>query len=393
MKELIKDNIRLMIYIADYWPLFSGYVYHLQLLLPLLKKYNIEPWILAHKYPGLKSEEVVNGVLVRRIKIPKLFKIKATISELYLLPFFFRYRKEFDLALTITDGPACPILMKICDKPLIRPIAISEDFSEKFRGISGSLKKISFWYADHIIAISPATEKNYYDINWPMNKITLIPHGVDTNIFKPADSMEAVIKLRSKLGLPLAPNKLFLTVGAIEPRKGQDKLIEAWHHISEANKSVYLVIIGPVLNKAYYNNLLVKIEKYELKKQIIFVGRSEKVSEYMRCADGFVFTSKREGFGIVIIEAMSSELPVVAFTIKDILPFIINRTETGILVEQGDSKALAEEVLKIASDADLQSKIGKAARIEVFERFSLYKEAEAHAKLYWQVFQQQSKKK
>ena len=106
----------------------------------------------------------------------------------------------------------------------------------------------------------------------------------------------------------------------------------------------------------------------------------------MRCMDGFVFASEREGFPNVIIEAMATGLPVIAQDIPGILSYIIRSPETGVLVQPGDNAEIANWVLNFAKKPELGKIIGKKARQEVIQKFSLETEVMAHAKLYKDIF-------
>ena len=216
----------------------------------------------------------------------------------------------------------------------------------------------------------------------------LIPRGVDNDIFRPAATDDEIDRLRDELDLPKRPNPLFLTVGAVRERKGHLDLVEAWRLLSPELPTEHLIIVGPVGDESYYQMLTRRITELGLTDRIHFKGWSHQIPDFMRCVDGFVFASVNEGFPNSVIEAMSSGLPIAAFNIEGILPFIVSTRKDGIIVPCGDREALAREVLRLSENSALRAELGRASRATAVERFSLVKEAEAHAKLYWTVYEQ-----
>ena len=100
-----------------------------------------------------------------------------------------------------------------------------------------------------------------------------------------------------------------------------------------------------------------------------------------RRADIFVHTSRWEGFGIVLLEAMLAELPVVATRVSAI-PEIVADAETGILVEPGDVSGIARALAQLLDDAGLRRAFGHAGRRRVEEEFSVARMTLATAQVY-----------
>ena len=128
-----------------------------------------------------------------------------------------------------------------------------------------------------------------------------------------------------------------------------------------------------------------KLIRANLENRVHLIGHCEKIAELMHCADGFLFASENEGFGNVIIEAMATGLPVVIQELPGITDFIFSNPDTGIVVPIGDNDALADKVIRIIKDPDFGKLIGKRARQEVINRFSLEDEAKSHAMLYHNI--------
>lgn len=380
--------LRLLVYQRAYWPLFGGYAHHLRYRLKLMTQFGIEPWVLTQRIGDCKSEEFVDDVLVRRIRVPLASNMRQILAEAALFPALVKHNAHFDLALISSANISGPFIRDICGRPVIRESVIGENHARKFTSTPlGMVRKFCFRKVDFVVAISPALERAYLDVAWPRDRICLIPRGVDNEAFRPPSSIAEIDSLRRILGMPERPSLLYLSVGAIRERKAQLDLVEAWRLLSSEIPDEHLVIVGPVGENSYYQALKKRICDLGFGHRIHLVGRSDRVAEYMRCVDGFVFSSKNEGFPNSVIEAMSSGLPVVAFDIEGITSFIIDDGKDGILVPTGDQHRLAEEVKRLSENLDLRRRIGWAARDKTIRRFSLEKEAEAHADLYWRIHQ------
>ncbi len=134
----------------------------------------------------------------------------------------------------------------------------------------------------------------------PSVNVVRIPSGVDLERFRPA-SAEEKNEEKAFLGMAAHP-LLFLSVGRIETRKGQDFLLDAWKRLQTEFPGSALFLAGPANDDSnpFYRTLEEKIRAQEL-KNVFFGGKREGVESCMRAADCFLFASTQEGFGNVFI--------------------------------------------------------------------------------------------
>ena len=173
--------------------------------------------------------------------------------------------------------------------------------------------------SNKIIAVSEATKKDilkFYPKISP-EKITVIHHGFDSKIFQQEISQERSDQIVSKFkifapSLSLGQNSKFLLyVGAIQPRKNLSLLIEAFEKIKENHPEMKLVLAGAPAWK--FESTLKKIDESIFKNDIIVTGTLpfSEIAVLYKNAEVFVFPSIYEGFGIPILEAFASGVPVV----------------------------------------------------------------------------------
>ncbi len=220
--------------------------------------------------------------------------------------------------------------------------------------------------ADRIIAATPA---EYAQLHWlyaaDMNKVEVIPPGVDIKRFSPIDKADA----KSRVGIePGHRNILF--AGRIEPLKGIDTLLSAMsliqEHSPEAVENVSVTIIGgdpwsddPSREMARLQELRSSLGVTDI---VTFLGARDQdvLPNYYAAAEMVVMPSHYESFGLVALEAMAMGTPVIASEVGG-LAFLVKDGENGFLVPSRDPEALAERIYTLLMDDDCRHELGARA--------------------------------
>lgn len=158
-------------------------------------------------------------------------------------------------------------------------------------------------------------------------------------------------KKRSKSENKTTTNKL-LYVGTIEKRKGIHLLLQA---LKEVKEEYELNLIGGYKpTDDYYLSLLGLLKDNNLKGKVFFRGRvsNEELRNYYIQSSVFVFPSLHEGYGMVIIEAMSYGLPVIAFK-NSAIPYLVKDNHNGLLAENHNVPELQVRIIEILKDTQL----------------------------------------
>jgi colanic acid/amylovoran biosynthesis glycosyltransferase len=190
------------------------------------------------------------------------------------------------------------------------------------------------------------------------NRIVTIHCGVETDVFLPSQ--------RKQTG-PL----VFLSVGSLLPRKGHVYLLAACRLLKEHGINFQCIIIGEGPQR---NELQGLIQKYGIEEKVKLVGSipHEDVQIYYDKTDIFVLPSLNEGIPVVLMEAMSKGLPVVATRITGI-PELVTHEKHGILVSPGDHTDLADAMMRLAKDTAFRKILGGNARNKIETEFNLEK--------------------
>ena len=201
--------------------------------------------------------------------------------------------------------------------------------------------------ASQIIIPSPYVKKLMEKL-LPKKKIVYIPLAFKTN----REISLSTLKNGNKL----------LFVGTIEPRKGIIYLLQSLFLLKQQNVSSFCSIVGAVIDESYYQTLLTYINENSLSENVCFLGRvsDTELNNLYSTSDCFVFPSLHEGFGMVLVEAMSHGLPVVAFN-NSAIPYTVKNDENGLLVENKNTAKLGEAIKNVMENEKLRLNLGKNA--------------------------------
>jgi glycosyltransferase involved in cell wall biosynthesis len=230
-----------------------------------------------------------------------------------------------------------------------------------------ALRNVWLRDADAFVAMSRVIRDEMLAAGIPGERILLLPHGVDTERFSPV-TVEEKLALRRELGLP--EGVLAVYSGRLLRGKGLETLLDAFASIAERAVGLGLVLVGSGEGQALSveDELRRRVTERGLGTRVVFAGRSERVEDYLRAADLFVFPSVFEALGIALVEAAACALPAVASRTGGIVD-VVEDGVSGHLVAPGDTGALSEALLGLSEDAALRSRMGKEARVTALARF------------------------
>lgn len=155
-------------------------------------------------------------------------------------------------------------------------------------------------------------------------------------------------------------NGNLIYIGTIEPRKGLKYLINSLIILRGKNVDFSLQVIGKVKDFQYYEELLELIKKNNIDVKFYgFINDNQK-DYLLKKAQVFVFPSLLEGYGMVIREVMAYGLPIVCFD-NSAMPFLVKQNVNGILVENMNSKAMADAIASILTDQSLRKRLSNGS--------------------------------
>jgi glycosyltransferase involved in cell wall biosynthesis len=165
------------------------------------------------------------------------------------------------------------------------------------------------------------------------------------------------------------------------PEKGQTYLIQALSRLKEKGVKIRCIFVG---EGPLQNQLEIRATELGVVDFCDFIGRRLDIELIYPALDIFVLPSLREPFGLALLEAMASGVPVVA-TDSGGPPAIINNNENGMLVPAKDEKALADRILDLIANKDRRERIGASGRRTVKAKFDIRSTVSQIQKVYYSV--------
>jgi len=222
--------------------------------------------------------------------------------------------------------------------------------------------KFIYHKIDHVLAITEklSSECNKYLPIKP-DQIDILKYGIkkfDNKRYNKDEIYERYNLDKSKF-----------TIGVfsrIEEQKGQHLLIEAMNLLFE--KNIQLVIVGHCMDDDYKRNIEMKCSQYNLKDRVIFIPFIENPKGIMSTIDLIVLPTYEETFGLVVIEGMMSNTPVIGSDAGGV-PEIITNEVNGLLFHTRSSSSLAEKIYSIYKSDELKNKIIKNADVYVRKEY------------------------
>jgi mannosyltransferase len=212
----------------------------------------------------------------------------------------------------------------------------------------------------------------------------VIPHGVDTERYAPPANRAAAF---AEAGLP--GRYAIGCFGRVRAQKGSDVFVEAMCRLLPRYPDFTAVIVGAITPEhvGFANDLKKRIEAAGLQSRILMTGELpiEDVQRWYRRLTIYAFTSRNEGFGLTLIEAMSVGAALVASR-AGAAELVIEAGVTGVLTPPGDADALVAALEPLMRDPDSAAAMGERGRARVLEKFSLEAEANRIAEVYRGLF-------
>jgi glycosyltransferase involved in cell wall biosynthesis len=152
--------------------------------------------------------------------------------------------------------------------------------------------------------------------------------------------------------------KVVIAAGRLTWQKGFDRLIPAFGRVVASEPGWSLRIFGSGTRTGELRQL---IAEHGLDDHVLLMGPTEHLGEELSKASIFALSSRYEGFGMVLVEAMSKGLPVVSFNCPNGPSEILTHGREGFLVRNGDVTAFGDSLLALARDEDQRRRMGAAA--------------------------------
>jgi glycosyltransferase involved in cell wall biosynthesis len=268
--------------------------------------------------------------------------------------YLFLLKKTFDIPLIITEHDPFPLNF---------PKTIYKKWANKL--------------ADQIICVSHSNQKLLENL-YPnlKNKIEVIHNGLEPLENKINAAERAMTRTQIFQLSPNSKTKIIFSAGTLHNRKGYHILLEALAKIKSTFPDFKLVIAG---EGPEHQNLADLRKNLNLDHQVLLLGQRDDIAKLMQSADLFILPSLKEAFGLVILEAMQANLPIIASLVGGIPEILGNNYP--FLTEPNNADQLAEKIQKYLNNPGIYSEI-ISNYPAILERFSAQSTALQTEKIY-----------
>ena len=209
---------------------------------------------------------------------------------------------------------------------------------------------------------------------------TVIPHGVDTDVYAPPADRAAAF---AEAGLP--GSYAIGCFGRVRAQKGSDVFVDAMCRLLPRFPDFTAILVGAIVPEqmVFANDLKRRIEAAGLGSRIVILGELEisEVQRWYQRLTIYAFTSRNEGFGLTLIEAMAAGAALVAAR-AGAAELVVEDGVTGVLVPPGDADSLVAAIEPLMRDPDAAAAMGVRGRARVVGKFSLDAEADRIVDVY-----------
>jgi glycosyltransferase involved in cell wall biosynthesis len=283
----------------------------------------------------------------RFFSVPRYLKwLDGVFYAVSLLPFLARLRRRFafdliDAHFVYPDGLAAVLLGRVFGCPVVVTLRGSIVRLRHYR-LHRPQIRWALGAASRILAVSQSLKQVAIELGTPADRIRVVPNGVDAELFRPMDRLEA----RRALGLP--PDRtILLSVGAIREGKGHHRIVGLLPELLRRRPDLLFVIVGierpgdgfrPVLDAL--------IDRLGVGPHVLVAGERphEQIPVWMAAADLCCLATRSEGWANVLLEAQAAGRPVVTTRVGGNAE-IVNDASLGILVPPADDPALARAIV------------------------------------------------
>jgi D-inositol-3-phosphate glycosyltransferase len=223
--------------------------------------------------------------------------------------------------------------------------------------------KLSLW-----ISLTQSMKEDVLSFTrMPHEKVKVVPLGTDLQQFDPSHYNKN--DARTFFGLPHNGYTIGV-LGRLDKLKGQHILLHAVPEVVRQHPDVMFLIAGDetVGEHGYKEYLMRLCRRLDIERYVKYVPFTDDVPRLMAALDIFVLPSFSETYGLVVVEAMAMERPIIA-TNAGGLPEIITNGKTGLLIKPRDATAVAWAIHRVLSDSALRVSLGHSAREEALKRY------------------------
>jgi len=370
-------------------PAYSGSAVQAHGLARQLMKRGLAPQIVSANLTHDAPRDELGGIPVWRLPLLRLSGFQIPSFAFSLAWHLFRRRRSIDIVHAHGAYPhsiAGLVSHIIGKKSILKITMANSDVAFERQGrLFGRFNRYLVKQFDRYVTTSDEAYTECLSQGLDPSRVFLIPNGVDTDVYHPAESSKEKQRQRKLLGLPDCPIVAF--VGVLNERKNVDGILKIWRSLMHRNARAHLLLIGPEPKDSsgnpseFCNRIRRFVDDEGLDASVSFLGQQADVAAHLRCSDVFLFPSRREGMPNVVLEAMATGLPCIVSRIGGSID-IVKHEYSGYVHDVDDEVGMARNLETLLGNPALLTFMGGNARQTALEKFSLMAITDRYEALY-----------
>ncbi len=233
------------------------------------------------------------------------------------------------------------------------------------------------WFA-RLVGVSEPIKQILIDNGLNEKNISVVANGVEVETL--TDKSNIRDRIRNELGVT-EDTFVIVNSGRLTKQKAQWVLIEAAEELKKSYENFVFIIVGEGELK---DELAEKIQTSQLEKHVKMLGFYAEMEHLLAAADCFALPSIDEGMPMSLLEAVSSELPVICTHVGDIDKLIID-DDSGLVVPLNTPNALSKKVLVLIENSEFASSLAKCAKEKMIKLYSSEAMANSYSDIYTSI--------
>ena len=340
----------------DLLPLFNGQ-----------KRFQVDLYLLENKGDNLFEQELKkNGIKIIYSKYNNKFDIRNIIEIRNLI-------KKYDIIHThiFPSQFYLPLaIFNLKNRPYLVTTEHSTSNNRRKYNYLSKLERYLYLKYDKIISISKETEielKKWLKIKKKEeNKFIVVKNGINLENFNLKK-----INIEDDFFIKERKSKIITMIGRFNVEKDQATLIKSIKDI----ENVFLFLVGDGERREEYQKL---VKKLKIEDKVKFLGVRNDIPKILKITDICVLSSNWEGFGLVAVESMAAEKPIIASNVDGLKQIVEG---SGLIFEKGNEKDLAEKIIFLLNSKDEYKKIVNKAKEEA-KKYSIMNTFMDYIKVY-----------
>jgi L-malate glycosyltransferase len=235
--------------------------------------------------------------------------------------------------------------------------------------------------SDAVTAVSQYLRQRTIDEFQIQRPISVIPNFVNCDVYHRASDLS----LRQRFARP--DEAVFIHISNFRPVKRIEDVIAVFARVRKVSPAKLLLVgDGPERPKAEW-----LAETQCVSNDVLFMGKQSDMAPLLSIADVLLLPSENESFGLVALEAMACEVPVIATRVGGI-PEVVEHEEDGFLFALGDVEGMADASIRLVKDPGLRNEMGKIARKHALHDFCATNIVRFYEQLYLQTIEEAASK-